>query len=277
MPFIKRVAKNSLRRVVLVSGSSRGLGKNLVQSLCQKDLVVYAGVRQAEQLEVLRLVWQKDFPAIHPVKLDLKSDGDCREAIKEIIAREGRLDVLINCAALVLVGPSDQFSPDDLRSILETNLIGPFRLIKESLIWMRKQNRGQIINITSLNGLVALPNFGLYGASKSGLEALGLSLGLELENQGIKVTNVEPGAILNPDNKKNDLPHKPLREKSFLFRMILPMIKIEDVVRAVEKLMDNPRPPSRLQLGRDAQLGYFFQRFLPPSVWQFLLLRLWKF
>lgn len=265
-----------MKKVVLVTGSSRGLGKVLAEKLSLKGSIVYAGIRDKNQLPLLQQIWQKDFPGIKPLKLDVTAGEDCRLAIAEIVKNEGRIDLLINAAALVIAGPGQDFSAEDYLKILDTNAVGPFRLIKEVLPLMVGQKGGQIINITSLNGLVSLPNFSLYSSSKFALEALGMALRTELRGQGIWITNVEPGAFSKPDELGKPLVHKSAREKFWLLRKLLPISKLEDVVESIEEIIDNPKPPARFLLGRDTRLIFLLQRFLPQSLWDRLLFFIWK-
>ena len=262
-------------KVVLVSGCSRGLGKMLAESLAKKDYVVYAGIRDLEGTKELTSSWKKLLPNIKPVKLDVTSDADCEKAVGEIYKKEKRLDVLINIVGYSKAGPLEQFSVEDYKNILDTNAIGAFRLIRQVVPLMKKQKKGKIINVTSLNGLLALPNFGIYCSSKFALEALGLSLRYELVRDNVWVTNVEPGAIYSKDGNAVKLPHTPVREKFWFLRRFLPMIEREEVVKAIEKLIANPSPPAQIILGPDALATTFLQKYLPGFIWDKLLIYVW--
>lgn len=263
-------------QVVFISGCSRGLGKSLAETLASKGFVVYAGVRKQEDIKKLNSIWKNSFPTIHPIKLDITLDKDCQRAVKKIIVNEKHIDVLVNNAGYGLSGPTDRFTPQEYLDILDTNAVGAFRLIREVVPQMHSQKKGRIINITSLNGIVSLPNFGLYSSSKFALEALGLALRQELKKDGIWVTNIAPGAITSKTKLIKDLPHVPAREKFWIIKKLMPMVTQEEVVAAIERVINNPKPPARVIFGRDAQITTFLQRFLPQKLWDFLLSFVWQ-
>lgn len=265
-----------MSQVVLITGCSRGLGKLLAETLALRGFVVYAGVRKSTDIRKLKSVWKNSYPNLHSLKLDVTLGRDCRRVVKKIVANERHIDVLINNAGYTLVGPTDRFTTQEYLDILNTNAAGAFRLIKEVVPQMRSQKSGRIINITSLNGIVALPNFGLYSSSKFALEALGLAMRYELKNRGIWVTNIEPGAIARETRPTKKLPHVPAREKFWLIRKLMPMITQKEVVKAIEKVISDPEPPARVILGRDARIVTFLQKFMPQRLWDLLLSFIWQ-
>jgi len=263
-------------KVVLISGCSRGLGKMLVENLAKKKCETYAGIRDLEKAKELISSWKKELPNIKPVKLDVTSDADCEKVVRAIYKKEKKLDVLINVVGYSKAGPLEQFSVEDYKDILDTNAIGAFRLLRQIVPFMKKHRSGKIINVTSLNGLLALPNFGIYCSSKFALEALGLSLRYEMARNNVWVTNVEPGAIYNKDESSVGLPHTSARERFWFLRKFLPMIKAEEVAKAIEKLMENPSPPAQVILGADASVTTFLQKYLPGFIWDKLLIYVWS-
>ena len=243
-----------MKKVVLITGGSSGLGRFLADYLSQRGFVVFAGMRAAEKPSV----------SVMPIALDVTDDVSCQNALNQIHGLHQRIDVLINCAAMTLVGPTDSFSPEEFRGVLDVNLVGPFRLIKSVIPMMKKQQSGRIINITSLNGKIAFPNFGIYGASKFGLEALGLSLRYELAGTGVFVTNIAPGAIAPIAGTKKSpasdkLPHVPAREKFWIIKTLMPMVRMDEIANTVEKTIRKPAPPSQIELGRDVKITTFLR------------------
>jgi NAD(P)-dependent dehydrogenase (short-subunit alcohol dehydrogenase family) len=266
-----------MKQVVLITGCSSGLGKFTAESLAGKGYLVYAGIRKPEDIRRLKPFWQENYRSLYPIKLDITVDADCKNAVKKIIDQRGRIDVLINNAGYTPVGPTDSFTSHEYLDVLNTNTVGAFRLIHVVLPQMKLQKSGRIINITSLNGLVALPNFGLYSSSKFALEALGLSLRYELAKDGIWVTNIEPGAIARRKNgNAKKFPHIPAREKFWLIRILMPMIRQEKVIQKIEQVLKSSAPPARVILGQDARITTFLQRFLPQRIWDFLLRMVWN-
>ena len=112
--------------------------------------------------------------------LDITNSDACEKLVSKISQKEKKVDVLVNIAGYTISGPSLGFSESDFRDIVNVNLFGVFRLIKNIYPLMKMNGGGKIVNITSLNGLISLPNFGLYSASKHALEALGDALYYEL-------------------------------------------------------------------------------------------------
>lgn len=258
-------------RNVLVSGCSRGLGRLLAETLCGHGFTVYAGIRKETDVATLKNEWKKRKFDIKIVKLDVLSDEDCHQAVSKVQKDEGRLDVLINCAALVLAGPGEDFSAAEFLHLLDVNTVGPFRLIKEAIPHMRAQGGGRIINITSLNGCVSLPGFSLYSASKHALEALGVSLHYELKKSKIYLTNMSPGAIKGKQDHTAKLNHVPVRERFFIMKKLLPMLDREVVVRTIEAVISDPKPAAQVTIGRDAKITLFLHRYLPLILWEKLI------
>jgi len=254
-----------MKNIILVTGSTSGLGLIIAEKLESKGFIVYRGDRKAA-----------DTKHDNDLILDITNDKNCSLAIKTIVEKEGKIDGLINVAGYTLVGPTDSFSHEEYLKILNTNTVGAFRLIKEVITYFKKQKNGKIINITSLNGILSLPNFGLYSSSKFALEALGLALRYELNKHNIWVTNVTPGAIANKGNIKGKMPHKTLREKSWLAKVLMPMVTREQIADEIEKILINPTPPARVILGNDAIIASFLQKLLPLFIWDKIMLYVWN-
>lgn len=256
-----------MKKIALVTGASSQLGSKIIEVLAANSFKVYAGSRDVKDIT------KED--NITPIKLDITKDSDVQKAVREVTKKEGKIDVLVNCAGVTLVGPTIDFTPEDFQKILGINTIGTFRLIREVVPYMIKQKHGYIINITSLNGLVALPNFGLYCASKYALEALGLSLRYELASNNVWVTNIAPGAIYSSRKVSGKMPHKPAREKFKILYYLMPMVTTDTIARKVLKLVQEPKPPARVVLGADAIITTNLQRILPLPIWDLLVKFVW--
>ncbi|MBU3957253.1 SDR family oxidoreductase [Patescibacteria group bacterium] len=263
-------------QTILITGCSRGLGKFLAEFFADKDWVVYAGIRRPEDIKQLKFVWKESHPSIYPIKLDITEEKDCQRVVKKIVANKEQIDVLINNAAYSLTGPTADFTPKEYLDILDTNTVGAFRLIREVVPQMRSQENGRIINITSLNGIIALPNSGLYCSSKFALEALGFAMRYELKKDGVWVTNIAPGAITSERKSVKRNSHLSARKRFWLINKLMPMVTQEKVARAVERVIKDPKPPVRVILGRDTQIITFLQRFLPQRLWDFLISFIWQ-
>ena len=131
---------------------------------------------------------------IEVVELDVSSDASVDRAVKEVLARDGRIDVLINNAGIASAGITEAFTPDQAKAVFNTNVVGVLRTIRAVLPAMRKQREGLIVNIGAIVGRITFPFFGIYGASKFAIEALTDSLRYELSQLGIDVVLVQPSA-----------------------------------------------------------------------------------
>ncbi|KKQ74311.1 MAG: 3-oxoacyl-ACP reductase [Candidatus Woesebacteria bacterium GW2011_GWB1_38_5b] len=254
-----------MKRVVFITGGSSGLGLEISRHLARTNFRVYAGFRNKKPLAVVGISF---------IKIDVTRDSDCHGAVKKIVDAEGRIDVLINNAGQGVSGPFEKFTARDFLNLVDVNAVGAFRLAKEVLPQMKSQNSGLIINITSLNGLVSFPGFAIYSASKFAAEAFGKALYYELQKFGIKVINLAPGAIYDPE--ASYVGHKPAREKFAFLKFLLPMITREQVAEAVLKLINKESPPSQVSLGRDAKLIGFINRIIPNALWNKIMLFIWN-
>ena len=174
------------QEVVLITGTSRGIGLATAQFLADKGYQVYGGVRQKSVAP---------YPHIHWEILDVTSPSDIQRVVTHIIEKEGHLDVLINNAGFALAGPVEMVSSQDFQEQIDVNVFGPIRLCQEVIPHMRKQHSGHIINISSCNAVWGLPFGSMYSASKIALEHISEALSIELAPWNIDVSIIEPGLV----------------------------------------------------------------------------------
>jgi NAD(P)-dependent dehydrogenase (short-subunit alcohol dehydrogenase family) len=135
---------------------------------------------------------------VEPIELDVTSETSCEAAVREIMARAGRIDVLINNAGVGVHGLTECFTPDEIKRVFETNFFGVVRMNRAVLPHMRAKRSGLILHISSGGGRALLPCMAFYCASKFALEALAESYRYELANIGIDSAIVEPGSYPSP-------------------------------------------------------------------------------
>ena len=176
-----------MSKVVLITGCSTGIGRDLTQHLTQAGYTVVATARKAETLD--------DLPAALKLPLDVTQPESIKQAVESVILRFGRIDVLVNNAGYGLRGAVEEISDEQAQRIFDVNVFGVIRMIRTVVPHMRKQKSGRIVNISSIVGKLSTPANGLYSATKFAVEALSDALRLELEPFGIQVVLVEPGAI----------------------------------------------------------------------------------
>jgi len=180
---------------VLVTGCSSGIGRATALLLARSGYRVLAGVRSDAQANDLAGL---DLPQLSPVLLDVTRDEDAARVVKQIetISPAG-LYGLVNNAGLGAPAALELSTLDELRQLLEVNTVGPLRMIQACLPLLRR-GRGRVVNMSSMNGTLALPMVGAYSASKFALEALSDTLRVELRPWKIPVSIVRPGQIRTP-------------------------------------------------------------------------------
>jgi NAD(P)-dependent dehydrogenase (short-subunit alcohol dehydrogenase family) len=181
----------SQQKVVLISGSTGGIGIECVRAFKEKGWKVWAGHRKAIPLEFL------NDPQIRLVPLDLSSPQSIIQCAQLIQMEEGRIDALVNNAGYGILGADEIVSMDAVRALFEVNFFGALQLIQELTPMMKTQHSGHILNISSTSGVRAVPGLGLYAASKFALEGLCESLAVTLSPWDIKVSLIEPGTVKN--------------------------------------------------------------------------------
>lgn len=177
-------------RVWLITGCSSGFGRSLAEKAIAAGDRVVATARNVDALvPLLRL--SPDSVAL--VALDVTKPDQVRSAVAEAHAIWGRFDVVVNNAGYGLIGAVEECSDAQIERNLETNLLGPIRLIRAVLPHLRAQRSGHLIQISAAAAISNYAGFGIYGAAKCGVEGLSESLRAELAPLGIRVTLVQPG------------------------------------------------------------------------------------
>lgn len=178
---------------VLISGANRGLGALTALEFARAGHRVFAGVRTPDALSSVARVADDEHLDVQPVALDVTVPGSPEDAIDAVVGAAGSLDVVVSNAGIVVGGPIELVGDDATRDVFEVNTFGALRLIRAALPVMRRQGRGTIVAVGSLNGRVPAPGMGMYAASKQALAAALEALSFEVEDFGIRVTSLEPG------------------------------------------------------------------------------------
>jgi NAD(P)-dependent dehydrogenase (short-subunit alcohol dehydrogenase family) len=176
-----------MSQVVLISGCSTGIGRDLAQRLTKSGYCVVATARKAEALEELDVALK--------LALDVTRPESVCQGVASVIQHFGRIDVLINNAGYAQCGAIEDVSDEQVQQMFDVNVFGVVRMVRAVAPHMRQQGAGRIINISSIAGKLVTPVNGTYSATKFALEAMSDALRLELEPFGIQVVLVEPGAI----------------------------------------------------------------------------------
>jgi NAD(P)-dependent dehydrogenase (short-subunit alcohol dehydrogenase family) len=237
-------------KVVLITGCSTGIGRDLAQRLTQSGYTVVATARKVETLDEL--------PAALKLPLDVTLSDSVNQAVACTLQQFGRIDVLINNAGYTMLGALEEVSDEQTQRVFDVNVFGALRMIRAVLPHMRKQRTGRIINISSIAGKLSTPVNGTYSATKFALEALSDALHLELAPFGIRVVLVEPGAIKThfddtAQSHAQDIllnsasPYQPLYKRSDQFAASMRQNEPgpEAVSQVVEQAMEAFNPKAR--------------------------------
>ncbi len=183
-----------MSKSILITGCSTGFGFDAAKYLATKGHTVYATMRNSDgknkpAADDLRTFAEEEGVNIKVVEMDVASDDSVNAAASEIDA----VDVLINNAGLGFGGPVESFTSQQILDQLNVNIVGTIRAARAVLPGMRKRGDGLIIQVSSVAGRAAFPSFGVYHASKWGLEGISETMRLELGPLGIDVVIVQPG------------------------------------------------------------------------------------
>ncbi|HEY0469100.1 MAG TPA: SDR family NAD(P)-dependent oxidoreductase [Polyangiaceae bacterium] len=256
------------RGVALVTGASSGIGRAIATRLAQDDFEVYGTSRKLEANAA-------GAPPFQLLELDVTSDDSVRACLERVLAKAGRIDVLVNNAGYLLSGAVEEVSLSAAQAQFETNFFGAARMIQAVLPTLRAQASGTIVNITSLAAIVPLPFWGFYNASKAALESLTETLREELRPFGIRVAAIEPGSIKTAfyavDHKATPLAAYTGRRTRFektiqQFEQKAPGPEL--VARKVSQLVRSKSPPLHNAVTFEAQLFPRLRTWFPQALFE---------
>ena len=169
--------------IVFITGISSGFGLETARLLSQEGHTVYGTVRRSVE----------PLPKVNYITLDVRDQQAVVDAVRQIVEKEGRIDVLVNNAGMGIGGPLEFDTEEEIRLQMDTNFMGLVHCVDAVLPYMRKQSSGKIIALSSIGGLMGLPFQGFYSASKFAIEGYCEALCLETKSFGIKVVVLRPG------------------------------------------------------------------------------------
>lgn len=263
------------KRIALVTGASSGIGAATAIELVNRGFVVYGAARRVDQITTA---------GVHPLALDVTDEESMVNCVKAIIAKEGRIDVLVNNAGYGSFGAIEDVPMDEARRQVEVNLFGLARMIQLVLPTMRIQKFGKIVNISSMGGKVWTPLGGWYHATKFAVEGLSDCLRMELKPFGIDVIVIEPGGITTPfgaiaaENLTKvsvDGAYQALAErtaKSMIKNYSgTRLTKPEVIARCIAHAVTTKKPKTRYLLGFAAKPAVFIKNLLGDRVYDALI------
>lgn len=219
-------------KVAIVTGGSRGIGRAIVLELVRCGAkVVFTYLKSVEPAALLLDEIKEMGAEAEALKSDSRDYGLARKVIEETIKKFGSLDILVNNAGIIKDKALMMMEPSEWQEVIDTNLTGYFNMAKACIVTMMKQKSGNIINISSVAGVVGIPRQVNYSSAKAGIVGLTKSLAKEVASYNIRVNAVAPGYI------ETDMT-KDLKKKEDLVKLI-PSGRFgnpEEVARAVSFL-----------------------------------------
>src|SRR5262245_12649206 len=257
-----RRREGSLMSVVLVTGSSSGIGLATAVHFARLGHDVHAGVRNPTAATELTSAIAEERLAIRVVTLDVDDPASVTRGVGEVFERAGRIDVLVNNAGIGGGGPIGDVPVDWARTLFETNYFGAVRMIQAVLPGMRERRSGAIVNVSSIAGRLAIAGHGHYSAVKHALEAMSEALAQEVIAFGIRVAIVEPGVVVTPIFTKARRFADPASPYAVHVRRLLLFYQMQmkapsqpaDVARVIHEAVTAGHPKLRYPVGKDAEL-----------------------
>ena len=266
-----------MKKVVLITGGSSGIGKAIGEYLFHKGFTVYGTSRNPENIA------HSIFPLI---ALDVRNVESIKQAVAKIILISSRIDVVINNAGVGITGPLEEIPTEEIKNNFETNFFGPIEVMKAVLPQMREQESGLIINVTSIAGYMGLPYRGVYSASKGALEIVTEAISMEVKNFGIKVVNVAPGDFAT--NIASGRYHAPVVKNSAYeipYNNTLKMMdehvdsgsNPDEMALAIYEIIQDKNPKLHYKIGAFMQkFSIILKRILPDRIYENMLMNHYK-
>lgn len=248
-----------MKKVILITGASSGMGKETAKKLIQQGHAVYTVARRIDKMQDLKNLGG------YPMQMDITNDDDIQRVVDTIIKKEGKIDVLWNNAGYGLYGTVEEVPLETARNQFEVNLFGLAAMTQKVVPYMRKAKAGTIINTSSIGGKMYFPLGAWYHASKHALEGWSDCLRLELKQFNIKVVILEPGFIATEFGdvllKQFDTPNKDSAYKDMIDKLSKGTANSGNnvsqpsvIADAVVKIVDSKNPKTRYKVGKFSKM-----------------------
>lgn len=269
--------------IVLVTGANSGFGLACTKALAEKGTRVYATYRSPRKAGPL---WElsRALP-VFPLLMDVNRRPSVERAVRQLLKREGRIDILLNNAGFVMAGFWEDLSDKDIRDQFETNVFGLLRVTRAVLPAMRRQGSGKILNIGSIAAFAALPGLGPYSATKFAVNSITEALRMEARPWGVEVAEVNPGEIHTSVVQNTRMGERVLSAKSPytpFTRQFEQLAKerfekaapVEKLVKVVLKALGQNPMKRRYLVKPDDYALYYLRWLLPDALWEWGLERM---
>ena len=254
-------------KVVYITGGSRGLGLELARAYARHGAHLVLVARDGRELALAEAELAKSGCDVLTLQADVSDAGAAKDAVDAARARFGDLDVVVNCAGQIRVGPFEAMTIDDIHQGLRGNFWGAANTIDAVLPAMRARRRGRIVNISSVAGLVGVPHLSPYVAGKFALTGYSLTLRAELARHGITVVTVCPG-LMRTGSPRHAMFKGDAAVEYAAFRVAdaLPILSM-NAARAAERIVRATQEgDARLILTAQAKLAAMLEAVSPDAV-----------
>lgn len=221
-------------KVILVTGASSGIGEATARLLAASGHHLFIGARRTERLERIAAEIRSGGGSVEFTELDVTDLESVRGFVGAAVEKHGRIDVIVNNAGVMPLSPLEALKVDEWNQMIDVNLRGVLHGIAAALPVMKRQGRGQVINVSSIAGHAVWPTCAVYSATKYGVVAI--SDGLRQENTDIRVTLISPGVTTS------ELAHTITHESTAVFidKFREVAIPAEAIARAIRFAIDQP-------------------------------------
>lgn len=268
-----------MKKVILVTGASSGMGKEMALQLVKEGYTVYGAARRVEKMQDILQ------NGGHVLALDITEEVSMVKAVQQIIIEQGRIDVLLNNAGYAIYGAVEDTTLDDARRQFEVNLFGLARITQLVLPHMREKKSGTIINISSMGGKMYTPLGAWYHATKHALEGWSDCLRLELKQFGIHVVVIEPGVIRT---EFADVMAQPMLKRSgnTVYAILAKAVANATentykeaasspptlVAQTVSRVVKTQEPKTRYVVGKRARLLLFIRKYFGDRIFDMVIM-----
>ncbi len=253
-------------KTIVITGGSRGLGLELARGFAAEGANIVLLARDRDQLTEAERELKRNGVRVISMSCDVANQKEVRNAMASITAELG-IDVLINNAGIIQVGPYEHMQAQDFADAMDTHFWGPLYLIQEALPYMKRQGGGRIVNIASIAGKIAVPHLLPYVASKFALVGFSEGLRAELVKDGIYVTTVSPG-LMRTGSHVNAL-FKGQHKKEFALFSVAnasPALSVSSEVAARQIIEACRYGVGQLVIGPQARLARLLHGLVPSFV-----------
>lgn len=257
-----------LRKVVFITGGSRGLGLVLARQLAIQNARIVICARDEEELERAKKYLQNEYAAdVFAIPCDVTDREQVQKAITRTVEHFGRLDVLINNAGDITVSPLANNTLEDFEKMMKLYFYGPLYTMNAVIPYMKKQNGGRIVNICSIGGKISVPHLLPYSAGKFALSGLSEGMTAEMKRENIVVTTIYPGLMRTGSPRNVEVKGQVEKEyRWFKISDSLPGISVSADQAAAQILRACRRGDATLTISLPAKLAVAIHGIAPGMV-----------